>query len=120
MNAIQNIQIAQPGFYNANQQIVNKRLANKGCLTLKGVAVDIENNQLMNDVTFKFIKYDAASMPVIIESTDFQGCFFIQSFAEGIYYVYVSKPGYTEQIVVLSVAEGQNKELVIKMEKCVS
>jgi hypothetical protein len=50
--------------------------------------------------------------------TSEKGSFQVKSLSCGDYNVTVSKPGYKEQVVVLSIAERKCIDLLVEMEKC--
>jgi hypothetical protein len=114
--------LKQPDFcsgYKAVRKLVD---TGSGKLSLKAFAVDLASGDLIKGVLFKFQPDTTQSALTggngeIIKKTADKGIFHIKKMPAGTYKVDVSKPGYKDKEVSISVADGERSELKVEMEK---
>jgi hypothetical protein len=122
--AVEIIRLSQANFYNGYKtarKIVDTGI---GSLALKGTANDLQSGEPIQNATFTFkpatTLLKAASSNGnnnIVKKTATKGSFNIKSMPEGTYSVTITKPGYKDQIVTVSVVNGEMTDLVIQLEK---
>jgi hypothetical protein len=105
------------GFITA-KKIVN---AGTGSLALKATAVDTRSGTTIKGVRFVFKSdkvlsaTDTASE--FVKTTADKGSFIIKNLLQGTYTVTVSKPGYSDKVVSVVVADGEMTELRVELER---
>jgi hypothetical protein len=90
-----------------------------GTTSVLGNVTMAENGEPVKGVTFTFTPENnrlAATQPIVKKSAE-KGNFRIASLPEGIYTVIVSKIGYKEQNLSITVANGETTNLKVEMEK---
>lgn len=116
------IKLTQPTFFNGYtgaKKVVN---TGKGTLALRAKVVDMQSGTAIKGVIFSFKQDDGASEGAggkeeIVKKTADKGIFIIKSMPEGNYTVHISKPGYNEKVVTVTVADGEMSELKIELER---
>jgi hypothetical protein len=92
---------------------------------VKGVTKAKENGELLKNVTLTFSVLDNTTLKAASTSTNNdlvkksaeKGKFRIANLAEGTYKVTISKIGYKDQTITITVAKGETTNLVIELEK---
>ena len=116
------VQDEQPDFfsgYKTNRKLVD---TNTGMLALKATAKELISGEPIRGAIFTF-KPDGALLAEsngneeITKKTAKKGSFHIKNMHAGTYKVVVRKPGYKEQEVTVSVADGERSDLNVEMEK---
>jgi hypothetical protein len=119
--AINAVQLKNPDFINGYRTV--RRLVDTGAgnLALIGTAWDNSNGFPVKGVRFVFRpdggQLTSGGNTEIIKKTAEKGSFYIKNIPAGTYKVSVSKPGYKDKEVTVSVADGERSELVVEMEK---
>jgi len=112
------IKLKQPEFYNeykTNRIIVD---LNGGRLAMKVSTKDLGNGKPVKGVLFTFSSEgNEAGTGKIVKKTTEKGNFQIKSMPAGSYNVSVSREGYKEKELKVSVSEGQRTELQVELEK---
>jgi len=112
------LQISNAEFYNlyrSNRHIVDTTTRS---LALIGTAIERISREPVKGASFTF--RPGGNNPESFELTRItseKGSFHVKSIPCGEYKVKVSKPGYKEQEVGLSIADGERTDLVVEMEK---
>jgi hypothetical protein len=112
------LQISNTEFYNlyrSNRHIVDTTTR---MLSLIGTAIERTSREPVKGASFTFHSGIENSENIeLTKITSEKGSFHVKSIPCGEYTVRVSKPGYKEQEVQLSVADGERTDLVVEMEK---
>jgi hypothetical protein len=118
------IRLAQPNFYNGYKAVRKVVETGAGSLALRGCAIDVLTGEPVMGVTFKFFSDEntdketaAHGNASLIKKTAEKGSFNVKNINEGVYQVRVTKPGYKEKIITVSVAEGEMTDLRVGLEK---
>lgn len=121
---IETLRISQPNFYvgySEVRMIVNTGI---GSIALKALATEIGTAIPIKGVTFSFVPDMKLMKAVngnghsqIVKITADKGMFHIKHMPEGTYQVTVTKPGYKDKVVTVSVANGEMTELDVELEK---
>jgi len=120
--AVGAVQSKNPDFVNGYKTVRKLVDTSAGNLALKATAKDVSNGSPIKGVVFVF-RIDGGSSAAtggngeISKKTAEKGSFNIKSMPSGTYRVQVSKPGYKEKEVTVSVADGERSELVVELEK---
>jgi hypothetical protein len=112
----------QPDFFNGYRNSRKLVDTSAGKLALQATATDLANGEPVKGVLFTFkpllVKgLSGSGDGVITKKTAQKGNFNVKSMPAGNYQVLVSKPGYKDKEVTVSVADGEKSELVVEMEK---
>ncbi len=118
--AVEIIRLTQSTFYNGYKTA--RKLVDTGTsrLSLKAVAREAGNGNPIKGVTFRFVHSDLkvpGSNGEIVKKTADGGSFNLKNIAPGNYQVVISKPGFVEKKVLVSVSEGEMTELVVELER---
>jgi hypothetical protein len=116
------IKLTQSDFFNGYKTSRKLVDTSAGNLALKATATDLGSGEPVKGVLFTF-KLDGAKAALssgngeINKKTAEKGSFHIKNMQAGTYKVVVSKPGYKEKEVTVSVADGERSELKVELEK---
>lgn len=116
------IKLTQVDFFNGYKTSRKLVDTSAGNLALKATATDMASGEPVKGVLFTF-KPEGAKMALsegngeITKKTAEKGSFHIKSMEAGTYKVVVSKPGYKDKEVSVSVADGERSELNVELEK---
>jgi hypothetical protein len=116
------IKLTQPDFYNgykASRKLVD---SGSGVLALTATARELVSGEPVSGAVFTFRPDSAKSSGSngngeITRKTAGKGSFHIKNMKPGTYRVSVSKPGYKEKEVSVSIANGERSLLKVEMEK---
>ena len=116
------IKLTQPDFFNGYKTVRKLIDTSAENLALKATAKELTTGGPLKGVLFTFKPDGAKSVSgsgngEITKKTAEKGSFHIKSMQAGTYRVLVSKPGYKEKAVTVSIANGERSELVVEMEK---
>jgi hypothetical protein len=112
----------QPDFFNGYRTSRKLVETNTGLLALKATARELVSGIPVSGAVFTF-NHDGANLTgnngngEITKKTSRRGSFHIKNMEPGIYRVSVSKPGYKEKEVTVSVADGERSNLKVELEK---
>jgi hypothetical protein len=121
-SAINVVVSSHPTFYNGYTNVRKVIKTGTGTLILKGAASET-NGSPIKGVTFTFVPNGEMQMEgngarvEIVKKTARKGNFYIKNMPEGIYNVKVTKTGYKDKEVTVSVAPGELANLNVEMEK---
>jgi hypothetical protein len=116
------LMLKEPNFYNRYKDVRKIIVTGTGSLALKATAVELHGGIPVRGAKFTFVP-DGGLMAgnggniEIVKKTAEKGNFYIKSMPEGIYKVRVTKTGYKEKEVTISVAPGELADLSVEMEK---
>jgi hypothetical protein len=105
--------------YTSNRKLVE---TSSGMLALKASAKELTSGEPVPGALFTF-SHDLENLAgsngngEISKKTSKKGSFHIRNMKAGTYKVVVSKPGYKEREVTVSVADGERSDLKVEMEK---
>ncbi len=104
-----------PDFF--NQYFMARIIADKGHrrITVKGSAIIEGSSEPVKNASFLFTK-TGENMVIIEKKTSDKGHFLVRSLPDGDYLVKVSKVGFKEQTVKITIANGEMVNLNVKME----
>ena len=110
------VRLSQPDFYAGYQN--SRMVINTGgnSVALKGVITDGANGEPLKGVTLTITPVDGSAEPIVKKTAE-KGGFMVKSLAEGDYTVTISKSGYKEQTVTISITDGEMSELNIELSK---
>jgi hypothetical protein len=116
------IKLTQPDFYNGYNTSRKLVDTSAGNLALKATAIDLLSGEPVKGVRFTFkpdgVKATGSSgNGEVTKKTAAKGSFYIKTMHPGTYNVVVSKPGYKDKVVTVSVADGERSELKVELEK---
>jgi hypothetical protein len=117
------IQLKNPDFINGYKTVRKLIETSAGNIALKGSAKDTESGEPVKGVLFIFRHTSGMDSSFksgngeISKKTAEKGHFNIKSMPSGTYQVLVSKPGYKDKTVTVSVADGEISKLVVELEK---
>jgi len=118
--AVEIVRLTQTIFYNGFKTA--RKLVDTGTskLSLKATAKEARNGSLVKGAIFKFTSSDLkspGSNGEIVKKTADRGSFNLKNMPAGNYNVVITKPGYKEKSVSVSVSDGEMTELVVEMER---
>ena len=107
-----------PDFFNAyktSRKLVDSNSVN---LALRAAARELTNGEPVNDEVFIF-RNEAGNTDngELVKKTSKKGNFQVKSIETGTYKVAVSKKGYRNKEVSVTVADGERSQLTVEMEK---
>jgi hypothetical protein len=118
------IRLSQPAFYAAykdNRKVVD---TGTGSLALTAIVTNATTGAGIKGVKVSFEQQNgslktaaAKAEKPLVKTTAEKGIFKIKSLAAGMYTATVNKPGFKEQIVTVTVADGDMTELIVELEK---
>ncbi|KAB2866321.1 MAG: carboxypeptidase regulatory-like domain-containing protein, partial [Bacteroidales bacterium] len=125
------VKVAQANFYNGYKNARKIVLTGTNSLTLKGFVTDATTGEPIKGVTLNFCpecaeptqKAAAKGMSaakeeiVLTKKTAEKGGFNIKTLPEGIYRVTIKKNGYQEQVVTVTVNDGELGDLNVELLK---
>ena len=111
-----------PDFFNGYKTSRKLIESNSGTLALKASARELTNGVPLSDVKFIFIHEvsEAAGSKgngQIVKKTSKKGNFHVKSMEHGTYKVEVSKQGFKNKAVSVSIIDGERSELIVELEK---
>jgi len=118
------VKVSQANFYNGYQS-AKKLVANgNGYLTVKGQVNDAVTGEVLKGVLFYFVLENNAKLAksakdavTLVKKTAAKGGFQIKSMPKGVYVVTISKYGYEDQTITVSVTSDEQTVLNIQMVK---
>jgi uncharacterized membrane protein len=125
------IKVAQANFYNGYKNARKIVLTGTNSLTLKGFVTDATTGEPIKGVTLNFCPecaeptqkaaangISAAKEEIVLtKKTAEKGGFNIKTLPEGIYRVTIKKNGYQEQVVTVTVNDGELGDLNVELMK---
>jgi len=116
------IRLTRVNFFNGYTSVRKLVDTNTGNIALKATATDLTSGEPVKGAIFIFKPEGGkaalmGSNGEIIKKTADKGIFHIKNMHAGTYKVVVRKPGYKEQEVTVSVADGERSDLNVEMEK---
>jgi hypothetical protein len=118
------VKVSQPNFYNEYRNVRKVISTGNGSFALKGSATELNSGDPVAKATFTFAPSNgllknavANSKDNIIKKTAAKGKFNIKSMPEGTYTVTITKPGYKDLVVTVSVVNGELAKLDVILEK---
>ena len=126
--AVEIVKLSQPNFYNGYKNARKVVVTGTGSLSVKGLITDAETGEPVKGVTVSFAldggtqmmaKAGKASSPatVLTKKTAKKGGLQVKSLPEGTYQVTLKKAGYADQIVTVSVNDGEMTVLNVEIAK---
>lgn len=116
------IQLKNPDFINGYKTVRKLVDTSAGTIALKASARDLSSGEPVKGVLFIFRHAEINSSArggngEISKKTAEKGNFHIKNMPSGTYQVVVSKPGYKDKTVTVSVADGEMANLRVELEK---
>jgi hypothetical protein len=118
------VKVSQPNFYNEYRNVRKVISTGNGSFALKGSATELNSGDPVAKATFTFAPTNgllksavANSKDNIVKKTAAKGKFNIKSMPEGTYTVTITKPGYKDLVVTVSVVSGELAKLDVILEK---
>jgi hypothetical protein len=116
------LMMGQPNFYNGYKSVRKVINTGNGSLALKGAAVELPRGIPLKGVTFTFapdssLMTGSGANGEIVKKTAEKGSFNIKSMPEGIYRVRVTKTGYKEKVIIISISPGEMTTLNVELER---
>lgn len=116
---------SNPDFYAQYQTARKQPQAGKRKLSLRGSFTEAGTNQLVSGVKLTLMPdasasrlSNAGSTPAAItKKSTAQGNFQVQSLAAGLYQLKASKPGYVDQTLSFTIADGETTTITIQLAK---
>jgi len=118
------VRLSQPVFYTAywdNRKVIE---TGTGSLKLNALISDAATGKGIKGAKVSFVPQNSMTKAAsikgekpLVKTTTEKGGFNIKSLAAGIYTATVSKPGYKDQVVTVTVDDGDLTELIVKLEK---
>jgi hypothetical protein len=111
-----------PDFYNAYRTSRKLVDSNSGILALRGAARELTNGEPVSVALFVFKHegqkvFDSSGNCEVVKKTSKKGNFHVKSMAAGNSKVVISKKGYKEKEVSVTVVEGERMEMMVDLEK---
>ncbi|MHB9019792.1 MAG: carboxypeptidase-like regulatory domain-containing protein [Minisyncoccota bacterium] len=120
--AVEIVRLTQVNFYNGYKSARKVIETGAGSLSVKGMVTDAKTGAPLKGVTVSFAldggmaKAKAANnKPDVVKKTADKGGFNIKSLPAGTYQVTLKKVGYADQVVTISVNDGEMTELNISL-----
>lgn len=109
----------QPDFHSGYKKARKIVDDNSGRIALRAVAIDTASKEPIKGVFFRFRPKElkAGSLQEITKKTADRGRFNVKTIMPGSYQILISKPGYREKDTELTINEGEQKELMVELEK---
>jgi hypothetical protein len=118
------VRLSQPSFYAAywnNRKVID---TGKGSLALKAKITDADTKAGIKGVKVSFVSQNGnlklastkGDKPLIKKTAE-KGMFRIKSLPAGTYTATLRKPGYSEKVVPVTVADNERTELVVELER---
>jgi len=87
-------------------------------LALRGQVIDSITKEGISRAKIKFLNADGSEFqPPLLKITAEKGGFNVKSFAEGIYKLKISKVGYGDQTIMITVIDGELCKIIVEMIK---
>ena len=120
--AVEIVRLTQVDFYNGYKSARKVIETGAGSLSVKGIVTDAQTGLPLKGVTVSFA-LDGGMMkaattttePELVKKTAEKGGFNVKNLASGTYQVTLKKVGYTEQVVTISVNDGEMTELNVSL-----
>ena len=107
---------SEPDIYNAYIQARKTIDYGTRKIAVRGLIIDAITKIGLRGVSLLFINTDEKSLvPVLLKKTSTKGGFNIKSLAEGIYQIKLSKVGYVDQIITITVNKGELCKINVEM-----
>ena len=120
--AVEIVRLTQVDFYNGYKSARKVIETGAGSLTVKGIVTDAQTGLPLKGVTVSFaldggmMKAAAATTePELVKKTAEKGGFNVKGLASGTYQVTLKKVGYADQVVTISVNDGEMTELNVRL-----
>jgi len=118
------VQTAQPNFYQEYLNVRKVISTGNGSFALQASATEINSGEPISKATFTFAPSNGLLKSAatngkdnIVKKTAAKGKFNIKSMPEGTYTVTITKPGYKDLVVTVSVVNGELAKLDVILEK---
>lgn len=122
--AVEIVRLTQVNFYNGYKSARKVIETGAGSLSVKGMVTDAKTGTPVKGVTVTFSldggftkAKSATNTPDVIKKTADKGGFNIKSLSSGTYQVTLKKVGYADQIITISVNDGEMTILNVSLEK---
>ncbi len=121
--AVEIVRLTQVDFYNGYKSARKVIETGSGSLSVKGIVTDAQTGLPLKGVTVLFtldggmMKAAAANTaePEIVKKTAEKGGFNVKGLSSGTYQVTLKKVGYADQVVTISVNDGEMTELNVRL-----
>lgn len=119
--AVEIIRLTEVDFYNGYKSARKVIETGAGSLSVKGIVTDAQTGLPLKGVTVSFaldggmIKAATTTEPELVKKTAEKGGFNVKNLASGTYQVTLKKVGYTEQVITISVNDGEMTELNVSL-----
>ena len=121
--AVEIVRLTQVDFYNGYKSARKVIETGSGSLSVKGIVTDAQTGLPLKGVTVSFaldggmMKAAAATTtePELVKKTAEKGGFNVKGLASGTYQVTLKKVGYADQVVTISVNDGELTELNVSL-----
>lgn len=123
MDAVINILMTgQPNFFNRYKDVRKVIVTGTGTLALRATASEAPMGTPLRGARFTFISdggmmAGSAADIKIVKKTAAKGNFYLKSIPEGTYHVKVTKTGYKEKTVTVSVVPGEMADVKVELER---
>jgi hypothetical protein len=111
----------QPGIYNRYRDLRKVVITGTGSLAMRAAAIEIPSGIPLKGVKFAFTPIKTTmgltGTGEVIKKTADKGTFYLKSLAEGTYRVKVSKTGYKEKEINVTVVSGELLDVAVELEK---
>lgn len=122
--AVEIVRLTQVDFYNGYKSARKVIETGSGSLSVKGLVTDAQTGSPLKGVTVSFAldggmakAATTTTEPEIVKKTAEKGGFNIKGLATGTYQVTSKKAGYADQVITISVSDGEMTVVDVKMEK---
>lgn len=112
------LRMTEPDVYKAFARATKVTELGTHSIAVRGQVTDLITKEGISKVTIKFLNADGSELqPVILKKSAAKGGFNVKSFAEGIYLVKLTKVGYAEQKLTITVNDGELCKIYVEMIK---
>lgn len=123
--AVEIVRLTQVDFYNGYKSARKVIDTGSGSLSVKGIVADAQTGLPLKGVTVSFaleggmMKTAAATTtdPELVKKTAEKGGFNVKNLASGTYQVTLKKVGYADQVITVSVNDGEMSLIDVKLDK---
>lgn len=111
--------MSHPNFYNRYKDVRKVVTTGAGKLALKASAVELPGGVPLKGAKFTFLPEGVmmSGNVELVKKTADKGNFYLKSIPEGIYKVKITKTGFKEKEVMVSVVPGEMAEISVELEK---
>jgi len=126
--AVEIVKLSQPNFYNGYKSARKVIVTGTGSLSLRGLVTDVETGEPVKGATVSFALDGGVQMmaksgkatsatPIINKKTAEKGGVNVKSLSAGTYQVTIKKVGYADQVVTVSVNDGEMTVMNVSISK---